>query len=81
MGRVELTNENHKSLKQAARRKNDMPIKQYLNDLLENIGIADAGIKVILTIPKSLTKNNEVELREWLSVRTELISKTYYPGE
>ena len=54
---VGLKKELHALLKKAATRRG-VSMTEYVNDLIEQVGVADKDAKVILSVRSHLTKNN-----------------------
>lgn len=77
MSRVELTKETGELVKKVAAKKG-ISIASYVNNLIDQVGVADKGVKVILTVPSDLIKKNKAGLEEWLKVRMDALVKVYY---
>lgn len=75
---VGLSQLNHDLVKKEADRRG-ISMASYVNSVLDQIGVADRGEKVILTIPASLTKKNKEAFRTWLQMRMEALMAIYYP--
>lgn len=80
MPRTELTQANHEALKKASVRKG-VSIFSLVNNLLEDVGLADKEEKVILSVPITLTRKNRDGLKQWLQNRMEAVLAAYYPKE
>lgn len=75
--KVEFTAETHSLIKKAAAKKG-ISMSSYVNNLIDQVGVADKDTKVILTIPSDLIKKNKAGLEEWLKVRMDALVKVYY---
>jgi hypothetical protein len=78
MPRIEVTKEIHESLKKAAT-KRGMTLIDYVNSLIEQIGVADKDEKVILSVPTNLLRKNKDGLKQWLDLRVHALVDAYYP--
>lgn len=80
MGKIEISEECHKTVKKISDRKK-ISMRHFIETLVKEIGLEDKEEKLIMSVPAHLTKRNKDGMKEWLQTRTDAILNAYYPNK